>query len=242
VDWLAEMRATKTREEIETLQDAAQVTVNGMEKAAELLRAGIGEVTAFDIAAATESLFKKHGCTNAFHTAGPGDNLIQVNAEAPHTALSGKTIAAEDVVIVDIGARSGMYCMDMARTFCRDPSDMVRDMFAAVKDAQETCIEMLEPGVECSRVDTEARDVLQSHGFDPDTYFLHSVGHGVGINVHEKPRLAQNSGDVLEQGYVVTVEPGLYVPEVGGVRIEDTLLITENGAEDLTGFPKQLQL
>lgn len=242
VEWVEALRAVKTREEVKQLQEAAAVTVAGMRKAADMLRNELSEgITAFDVAAEVESLFKKHNCTNAFHTAGPADNLVQVNAVTPHKPLSEKRITPEDVVIVDVGARHGLYCMDMSRTFCQDPSSTVQSMFDAVETAQQHGVNQLGAGVQCSAVAGSVRDVLQTEDWDPEQYFIHGLGHGVGIDVHERPRLTVESDDVLESGHVVTVEPGLYVPGVGGIRIEDTVLITEDEVDVLTPMEKTLQ-
>jgi Xaa-Pro aminopeptidase len=114
----------------------------------------------------------------------------------------------------------------------------MRDLYRAVLEAQLAGIAAVRPGVEASEVDRAARDVL--HRVKLDRYFTHSTGHGVGLEIHEPPRMGQGSSDVLKPGMVITVEPGAYIPGQGGVRIEDMVVVTEHGCEVLTPSPKEL--
>jgi Xaa-Pro aminopeptidase len=140
---------------------------------------------------------------------------------------------------MDYGVILGDYCSDMTRTVhVGRPKPPMRALYRAVMEAQQAGIEAVRAGVNASAVDRAARTVLQKAGFGP--YFTHSTGHGVGLEIHEPPRLGRGSEDVLMPGMVVTVEPGAYIAGQGGVRIEDMVVVTEHGCEVLTPAPKDL--
>jgi Xaa-Pro aminopeptidase len=154
----------------------------------------------------------------------------------PHARPRDVEIGAEDLVLVDIGARVDGYCSDMTRTYLRGAPDPMPRVHAAVVRAVEACVEAIRPGVTCVDADKAARDVLVDEGWGEQ--FVHSTGHGVGLDIHEEPKLATTSERTLEAGMVVTVEPGVYLPGVGGVRVEDLLLVTDDGAEVLTALDR----
>jgi Xaa-Pro aminopeptidase len=140
-----------------------------------------------------------------------------------------------------MGALADGYASDMTRMLhLGEPSRKVRQMYAAVLEAQMAAIEAVRPGVPAATVDRVARRTLRRYGFDK--LFVHSTGHGVGLEIHEGPRLGRTSQDTLETGMVVTIEPGVYVAGFGGIRIEDTVVVTSNGAEVLTQLSKQLRI
>jgi Xaa-Pro aminopeptidase len=157
----------------------------------------------------------------------------------PHGRASSQAISAGGFIILDYGVILAGYCSDMTRTvYVGRASKAHRRMYEAVREAQLASIEAVRPGVEAGDVDKAGRQLLKKAGYD--AYFTHSTGHGVGIEVHEAPRLAKGQTQKLAPGMVITVEPGIYIPEEGGVRIEDMILVTESGHEVLTPTTKDL--
>jgi Xaa-Pro aminopeptidase len=156
----------------------------------------------------------------------------------PHGTASQRVIGDNELVTVDFGAQVNGYHSDMTRTVAvGDPSGELRRLYRAVLEAEEAAVRAIRPGVLCSELDAVARDLLTAHGLGE--YFAHSLGHGVGLAVHEGPGLRKGSADVLEAGMVITAEPGVYLPGLGGVRIEDLVLVTETGYEVLSRSPKE---
>jgi Xaa-Pro aminopeptidase len=134
----------------------------------------------------------------------------------------------------------------MTRTVLKGkPTKEMKEMYKLVLEAQEKALKAVKPGVSCKLIDDVVCDVFEKHGFGTTrtkakTGYIHSVGHGVGLDIHERPRLSQTSAFTLQLGMVVTVEPGLYIPDTGAVRIEDIVVVTKKGCENLTKFPKEL--
>jgi Xaa-Pro aminopeptidase/Xaa-Pro dipeptidase len=151
----------------------------------------------------------------------------------PHASPRDVPASTEGVLLIDIGARADGYCSDMTRTYLGPrAAGPLPAVHAAVRSALEAACATVRPGANGADVDRVARDVLDKAGFGEA--FVHSTGHGVGLEIHESPTLGPTSSDVLEPGMVVTVEPGVYLPGVGGVRVEDLLVVTDDGAENLT--------
>lgn len=171
------------------------------------------------------------------------DVIVATGAHSalPHATPRSMPADLEGVLLIDIGAKADGYCSDMTRTYLgpRAP-DPIRAVHAAVGAALETACSAVGPGTKATDVDRAARDVLDEAGFGHA--FVHSTGHGVGLEIHEGPTLAPTSDDVLEPGMIVTVEPGVYLAGVGGVRIEDLLVVTEDGADNLTSLPRGPEL
>jgi len=159
------------------------------------------------------------------------------NGAKPHHRPSDRVVAEGDLVVVDFGALYEGYHSDMTRTVAvGDVGDDRRRMLDVVLAAQQAGVEAVTAGVEASHVDAACRDIIDAAGLGEA--FLHSTGHGVGLDIHEEPRVSSRSAATLSAGHVVTVEPGVYLPELGGVRIEDTVLVTEDGCDRLTLTPK----
>jgi len=159
------------------------------------------------------------------------------SAASPHARPTSRRVQAGDMVKIDVGCRLNGYCSDITRTsFCGEPSERFRQVYEAVADAQQVALDSVATGVACADLDKAARDVISEAGFGE--YFTHGLGHGVGLEVHEAPRVSARSEDVLEAGMVITVEPGIYMRGWGGVRIEDLVAVTADGCEVLTGTPK----
>ena len=162
-----------------------------------------------------------------------------VNGSLPHAIPSDKKLEKGEMITMDFGAKKGGYCADMTRTVALgQPSAEMKKIYDTVLLAQETCEAMLAPGKICVDIDTEARRIIDGAGYAGR--FGHGLGHSVGIDIHEEPRLSQLCSDILEPGTTITVEPGIYVPGLGGVRIENTCVITENGGRTLVHAQKAL--
>ncbi len=230
-------RAVKGDVEIAVIRQAAGRLDEVARWVPALLRPGRTER---DIAADIDDAMRRAGFERpAFET---------IVASGPHSALpharpTDRRLAPGDAVVLDFGGVYEGYCVDLSRTACLGgPSDELARMHAAVLDAQDAALATLRPGVRASAVDAAARRVLDGAGLG--AAFLHGTGHGLGLEVHEVPRLGRaedNRADpVLQAGMVVTVEPGAYVAGVGGVRIEDDVLVTPVGGEVLTGAPRGL--
>ena len=161
------------------------------------------------------------------------------NGSLCHAIPGARTLKAGDMITMDFGAKVGGYCSDMTRTVALgQPSEEMRRVYDTVLRAQTMCEDALMAGKTGVEVDKLARDYIDARGYAGR--FGHGLGHSVGIDIHEEPRLSQTCTDVLKAGVVITVEPGVYLPGVGGVRIENTCLVKENGCEPLTTADKQL--
>jgi Xaa-Pro aminopeptidase len=163
------------------------------------------------------------------------------NGAKPHARPSDRRIAPKELVVIDFGCVVDGYCSDMTRTVSvGDPGADARRLWDTVLVAQRAGRDAVAVGVECAAVDRACRDVIDDAGWGDA--FVHGTGHGVGLEIHEDPRVAATAGGTLAAGHVVTVEPGVYLPGVGGVRIEDTVVVTTDGFVALTEFPKDLVL
>jgi Xaa-Pro dipeptidase len=224
---LQELRKVKDESEIELLRKAAELTSEGMRVAREVVAAGVKE---YEVAAEIEYAMRKQGSSGtAFETIVASG----LTSAFPHGGCSDREIHEGDLVVVDVGATYKFYRSDMTRTFVAGkPSEKQKKLYEIVRAAQAEAFEAVKPNVKAKDVDAVARKVIADAGYGD--YFVHSLGHGVGLEVHEPPTLSPDSEDVLAVGNVVTVEPGVYLVGYGGVRIEDTVLVQKNGAEKLT--------
>jgi len=163
------------------------------------------------------------------------------NAAKPHARPSDRRVEPGELVVIDFGCIVDGYCSDMTRTVSvGDPGPEARRVWDVMRESQWAGRQAVRAGVGCAEVDRACRDVIVAAGWGDS--FVHGTGHGVGLEIHEDPRVAASARDTLEPGSVVTVEPGVYLPGVGGVRIEDTVVVTPDGADPLTEFPKELIL
>ncbi len=199
-----------------------------------LLSAGVEGMPERDVAADLEREMKRRGAE------GPSFPPIVADgarSAMPHASPTANRIGATGPLIVDFGARKGGYCSDETVTILPGrPRGPLRKVYDAVLRAQQAGLSALRPGVPCRRVDARVRESLDRSGYLK--YFVHSTGHGVGLDIHERPSLSPRSKDRIEEGMVVTVEPGVYLPGVGGVRLEDTAKVTGAGCERITFLPK----
>jgi len=163
------------------------------------------------------------------------------NSAKPHARPTAREIGAGELVVLDFGCIVDGYCSDMSRTVSAgDPGHDARHVYDVVTESQRAGCGAVRSAVECAAVDGASRAVIDGAGLGE--YFTHGTGHGVGLEIHEAPKVAASSSDTLARGHVVTVEPGVYLPGVGGVRIEDTVVVTDEGADILTSASKELVL
>jgi Xaa-Pro aminopeptidase len=163
------------------------------------------------------------------------------NGALPHARPSDRHVEAAELVVIDFGCIVDGYCSDMTRTVSvGDPGPDARRLWEVVRESQEAGREAVAVGVACADVDRASRDVIEAAGWGDE--FSHGTGHGVGLEIPESPRVAKAAGGTLGAGVVVTVEPGVYLPGVGGVRLEDTVVVTDTGSDALTAFPKHLSI
>lgn len=222
-----ELRKVKDEEELKRMRKAAELTSKGMQVAAETVQPGVRE---YEVAAEIEYAMRKQG---SWGTAFDTIVASGVHSTYPHGGCTEQKIRKGDLVVVDIGATYRNYQSDMTRTFVAGKTSAKQEKnFQIVKEAQEKAFQSIKAGVEAADTDGVAREIIKKAGYAE--YFVHSLGHGVGMEVHEPPRLSPESKDVLKAGNVVTVEPGIYILNFGGIRIEDTVLIEETKAEKLT--------
>lgn len=159
----------------------------------------------------------------------------------PHGVASDKKLRVGELITLDYGAYYQGYCSDITRTvMLGEPTEQQREIYEIVLEAQTYAVARIEPGMSGKQADALAREIIKKRGYGE--YFGHGTGHGLGMEVHESPRLSPRSEDILKPGMVVTVEPGIYLPGVGGVRIEDDVLVTEKGAQRLTQSDKSLKI
>jgi Xaa-Pro aminopeptidase len=234
-DFVFQLRAVKDETEIELIRKACELTSEGMKTAYEVLSLGMRE---YEVAAEIEYAMRKRGSYGtSFDTAVSSG----VASAFPHGGCSDREICAGDFVVVDFGAVYKSYCSDMTRTLVAGrPSKKQQKFHEIVMKAHEEACAAIKPKANTSDVDAVARRVIEEAGYGD--YFVHGLGHGVGLDIHEPPTLNPASKERLQAGNVITDEPGIYIPSYGGVRIEDTILVTKNGAEKLTKGPYGLGL
>jgi len=227
------LRMKKDTSELVQMRSAALLASELEAHAAKFLRPGLRE---FEVAAEIEYKMRKAGASGpAFETivaSGP-------RAALPHARPTARRLRKNELVVLDLGAILGHYCSDITRTFYlgRAPA-RIRGWYRAVQEAQAAAVAAVKPGASCGEVDAAARNVLASQRLDK--YFVHSTGHGLGIEVHEDPRVAKGQTRKLEPGNVVTIEPGVYFEGVGGIRIEDDVVVHAGRTEVLTRFTRDL--
>lgn len=230
-DLIETLRIVKTPQEIQQIQAASDIADQVFNDVRPMIQAGVREL---DIANELETRLRQAGARHSFDiivASGPRGAM-------PHGLASERVIQDNELVTIDMGATKNGYNSDMTRTVAvGSPSQQLRDMYNAVLDAEEAAVKAVKPGIRTADLDQLARDVLSKHNLAE--YFAHTLGHGIGLAVHEGPRFRSESSDVLEPGMVVTIEPGVYIEDVGGVRIEDMVLVTTDGYKVINGCPKE---
>lgn len=234
VSGLAEgLRAVKDAGEIEAIRRSMDVCGRAYLQTLRKIRVGISEA---EIAAELEYRMRRLGAERpAFET------IVAAGARSalPHAQPTESRVRTNQLVLVDMGASREGYASDMTRVMHTGrPTAPIKRLYAAVLEAQLAALDAVRPGATCASIDGVARRTLARLGYGE--FFVHSTGHGLGLEIHEAPRIGRRVKDVLERNMVITIEPGAYIPGQGGVRIEDTVLVTERGAEVLTTVPKGL--
>lgn len=229
--WVEEMRAVKSAAERDAIARAAAVVDRTFEAILPGIRAGVAER---ELAVEVDRRLVAEGSDRpAFETI----VAFGERAALPHARPGARALARGEVVLLDFGAVVDGYASDLSRTVALgDPGNGIRDAYGVVLEAQAAALEEIRGGATGREVDAAARRRIEAAG--EGERFPHSVGHGLGLEVHERPRLSRTSDDVLAAGMVVTVEPGIYIPGLGGVRIEDDAVVGDDGAEVLTRAPK----
>ena len=231
-----QLRAVKDADEVAALTRACAITVTAMDALAAEMRPGVSELS---LARRLEQIFGELGAEDrAFDTiVGSGPH-----SAIPHHQPGGRQLEVGDLVVVDAGARVDGYHADMTRTFvvAQDPQEWQADVHGAVQQAQADATRAHLPGADARSVDAIARGVVEDAGFGDR--FTHGLGHGVGLEIHEAPMIGSRSTGTLVRDMVITVEPGVYLPGRGGVRIEDTLVVTDAGPRILTEAPRGLRV
>ena len=232
-DLLADLRSVKSERELAHLRKAAQIADAAFTALLAELRPGLTERM---VAARFDYLLYSYGAE------GPAFNNIVAsgkNGSLCHAIPSNKVLEEGEFITFDFGAVWQGYHSDCTRTICLgQASRKQRELYDLVLQAQLAAEAALRPGIEAKAVDKIARDMIAQAGYGAQ--FGHGLGHGIGLDVHEEPRLTSSSSAILQAGHVVTVEPGVYIPGWGGLRIEDSLIITESGSEIITHCPKEL--
>jgi len=232
---LAALRLYKDAEAVRALREAIAISQAALEKLLGLVRPGMTEreVAGLLIVAQLERGGGKHPF-EPIPLAGP-------NSALPHGEPGERRLAVGEPLLLDFGTTVRGYASDITRTFSvGEPSPRLVEVYEVVRAANEAGRAAAKPGVPAQEVDRATRQVIEEAGFGP--YFTHRTGHGLGMEAHEEPNIVEGNAQVLEPGMVFTIEPGIYLPGEVGVRIEDNMLVTANGAESLTTFPRGLRV
>jgi Xaa-Pro aminopeptidase len=233
-DLVETLRQVKDKEEIAAIRTA----IEQAERAFKLIQAGVsGDFTEKRLADELEMALRRFGATcSSFPpiiAAGP-------RAALPHARATDAPIAGHELVLIDWGARNGLYVSDLTRVWVTAKiSPKLERVYRVVSEAHRAAIAAIRPGVTAKQIDAVARGVIHEAGFG--AHFTHGLGHGIGLEVHEEPRLSATNEQPLVPGMVLTIEPGIYLPGWGGIRLEDDVLVTKTGAETLSTLPKSLE-
>jgi Xaa-Pro aminopeptidase len=232
---LKNLRAIKDAQELDLIKKAIDISSRAFQHVLGMTREGMVEK---DLALKMEFFMKRNGAEVL------GFDIIVASGKRsalPHGKASEKRIAKGDLVLFDYGIRyQGYHSDETCTAICGEPSPEQQRIYQVVREAHDKAIEMVRPGIPVRDVDAAARDHIRVCGYGD--YFGHGLGHGVGLNVHEDPFINADNKDILQEGMVFTVEPGIYIPEQGGVRLEDMVRVTAHGAEVLTPLSKDLHV
>lgn len=229
------IRMKKDEEEIKILREACLLADRAFEHIIPYLTPGVREK---DIALELEFFMRKNGAASSSF-----DTIVASGERSclPHGVASDRIMQAGELITLDFGAFYKGYCSDLTRTvMLGDPKPKHREIYDIVLEAQMNALQHMKPGMTGREADQLSREIIKEYGYGD--YFGHGTGHGIGMEIHEAPRLSPRGEQILEPGMVVTVEPGIYIPEFGGVRIEDDVLITETGIELLTHADKEFTI
>lgn len=230
---IEKLRLIKTDEEIKMIKGAAEIADAAFVHILDVIRPGMSEL---EVSNELEFFMRRQGATSSSF-----DIIVAsgVRSALPHGVASEKLLEKGDFITLDFGAYYNGYVSDITRTVALgEPADKLKEIYQIVLEAQLRGIAGIKPGITGKEADALTREYITEQGYGD--YFGHSTGHGIGLEVHEEPGLSMRSSTILEPGMVVTVEPGIYIAGLGGVRIEDDILITKDGNELLTHSPKEL--
>ncbi len=232
---ISSLFSVKTNSEIAYIRKAAQIADSALSKWVTSLNESISEREAADL---LEEFCREGGSSGqSFDTI----VLFGERSALPHGVPSERQLKEGDSILVDFGCVVNGFCSDMTRTFYyKSVSESLRTRYELTLKAQRAGVEALKAGVQASDVDNVVRTIIDDAGFGE--YFGHGTGHGVGLRIHEQPALNKRDKTILQEGVVITVEPGIYIPNDGGVRIEDLLLVTAEGCESLSLSSRELQI
>ena len=233
-DLVGELRQRKDVQELKHIREAVRRAEESFREMKKYIRPGAREC---DLALMLEILMREKGARKAAF-----DTIVASgrNGAMPHASTTNRRIGQGDLVTFDFGAEAGGYFSDITRTYCIGrPTERQREIHGLVLAAQTAAIKNVRPGIACKAVDAAARNIIKRAG--QGDRFGHGTGHGIGLMVHEAPSLSPLSKDTVAQDMVFTVEPGVYIPGWGGVRIEDMVLVSGNGAKVLTSLPRALE-
>jgi Xaa-Pro aminopeptidase len=227
------LRMRKSPQEIEWIRESVETNSRALRRAMKRFRAGMRES---ELAAEIDYQSRRAGAEMpAFETI----VAAGLRSALPHARPTDAKIVTKSALLIDMGAFQNGYASDMTRTmYVGKAPKRFKTMYRAVLEAQLAAIKAVRPGVSAAKVDLAARAVLESSGFGDA--FVHSTGHGLGLEIHESPRIGKKEKSLLETGFVITIEPGVYFEDYGGVRIEDTVVVTDAGCEILTPTSKEL--
>ena len=232
---LKNLRAVKDPQELLLLRRAIDIASDAYSQATDRLKEGVVER---EVALEMESTMKRNGAEAI------GFDIIIASGRRsalPHGKAGDKRIEKGDFVLIDFGSGFRGYHSDQTRTVvCGSPSPEQQKIYGIVKEAHDRAVEKVRPGIPIGEVDGAARDTIRNHGYGE--YFGHGTGHGIGLAVHEDPTVNGENKGLLQEGMVFTIEPGIYIPDWGGVRIEDMVLVTPHGVEVLTHLPGELRV
>lgn len=227
------MRSRKSSEEVALIQEAVNLSEEALRRTIEWAKPGMTEL---EIA---KKLNDECNILGAEGFAFDSTVLTGENSALPHGSPGKRKLGENEFLLIDFGGKKQGYPADITRTFCLgEPGEQMREIHEAVLQANLAAQAFAKPGVTCHEVDKVARDVIKEAGYGD--YFRHRLGHGLGLDTHELPNIAENNHVKLEEDMVFTIEPGVYLPGVGGVRIEDDVVVTEDGIRSLTSFPREL--
>lgn len=234
-DVVDDARAHKSAEERDLMRAASRTNDAAMARFKELVRAGATEA---EVAGQLEGIYRELGAQG--HSFAPIVSF-GANAADPHHEPDGTRLALGDVVLFDVGCRQGEYCADMTRTFFfGEPTPKQREVYDTVRRANEAAQRLVAPGVRFCDIDRAAREVIEEAGYGP--YFTHRLGHQIGLDVHEPGDVSAAHDAPVEAGMCFSIEPGIYLPGEFGVRIEDLVIVTEDGCEVLNEYPHELEV
>ncbi len=229
------LRAVKTSEELAKIRVAVNTNSATFERVLKSVKPGIAER---DLAAEIDYQMRRLGAeSSAF------DTIVAagLNSALPHAQPGEQKLENRQLVLVDMGAKQDGYTSDMSRMFhLGTPAKDTLERHRAVLEAQLAAIDAVRPGVKAAQIDAAARAVLEKFGLA--NKFVHSTGHGLGLEIHEDPRIGKRAKTKMQAGMVITIEPGIYIEGWGGIRIEDTVVVTDTGCEILTPTPKELRI